>query len=140
MRSLIEESFIRIIPYGFSQLVNVATRHFPGQESAGLDHIFTNIPEKIQEVKTIHWGGSDHMMLLAVRKARSMVSHPSYVRKRSYKQFDPVTYVSMVKAVSWLSVYLCEDVNKAVIDFSNKLTRILDVMCTLKKFQTHPEL
>ena len=51
LRSLIEELFIRIIPYGFSQLVKVPTRHFPGQESAGLDHIYTNIPEKYKKSK-----------------------------------------------------------------------------------------
>ena len=62
LRPLIEELFVRIIPLGFSQMVKVATRHFPGQKSTGLDHVFTNAPAKIQETKAYHWGGSDHML------------------------------------------------------------------------------
>ena len=88
LRPLIEELFSRIIPLGFSQMVKVATRHFPGRISTGLDHVFTNMPAKIQEIQTFHWGGSDHMLVVAVRKAKSYVEQPAYVRKRLYKNFD----------------------------------------------------
>ena len=100
LRPLIEELFTRIIPYGFSQLVRVATRHFPGQLSSGLDHVYTNSPQKIQEVQVFHWGGSDHMMVIAIRRAKAVLTMPSYVRKRSYKYFDPSLYLNMVRATS----------------------------------------
>ena len=46
LRHLISALFTRIFPYGVSQLVVGPTRFFPGQKPSGLDHLFTNKPEK----------------------------------------------------------------------------------------------
>ena len=62
LRSLISALFSRCFPYGVSQLVSGPTRHFPGQTPTGLDHYYTNKPEKVSEVQTQHCGGSDHML------------------------------------------------------------------------------
>ena len=43
LRPLINQLFDRIIPQGFSQLVTVATRYWPGQEPSGLDHYLSLI-------------------------------------------------------------------------------------------------
>ena len=77
LRSLIAALFNRIIPYGVSQLISGPTRFFPGQDPSGLDHIFTNAPDKISDVQKLHWGGYDHMMIIAVRNFRSIKSSPN---------------------------------------------------------------
>ena len=56
LRDLVSELFTRIIPLGVSQHVSGATRHFPGQVSAGLDHYFTNEPSKLSQVQKHHCG------------------------------------------------------------------------------------
>ena len=140
LRPLIEELFIRIIPYGFAQMVKVATHYWPGQMSTGLDHFYTNMPNKIQEIQNFCWGGSDHELLVATRRAKSIVSKPSYVRKRSYKCFAQSQFLSAVNNINWLSVYLCDDVNKAVEAFTQKLIKVMDVMCPLKTFQMRTRL
>ena len=49
---LIEVLFARIFPNGVSQLVTSATRSWPGQADSGLDHIYSNKPEKT--LKCLH--------------------------------------------------------------------------------------
>ena len=135
LRELISTLFTRIIPHGVTQLVTGPTRHFPGQVSTGLDHYYSNKPEKLSPVQKHHLGGSDHMMISAVRHSKTIRSSPKYIRKRSFKNFDPQLFVATVQQVSWLDVYLCNDVDEAVELFSNKITEILDVMAPMKTIQ-----
>merc|ERR1711954_360989 len=80
LRSLISVLFNRIFPHGVSQLVSGPTRHFPGQTPSGLDHCFTNAPEKISHIQKFHCGGSYHMVILAVRSSTSIKGNPNYIR------------------------------------------------------------
>ena len=56
--SLVAQLFDRIIPHGFVQLVSVATR--TRQEASGLDHFYSNHPEKLSEVQSHYRDRSDH--------------------------------------------------------------------------------
>ena len=70
LRSLITALFTRILPHGVSQCVAGPTRHWPGQAPSGLDHYYTNKPDKISPVTTQHCGGSDHMLIHATRYSK----------------------------------------------------------------------
>ena len=135
LSSLITTLFTRILPHGVSQHVVGPTRHWPGQASSGLDHYFTNRPEKLSPVVSQHRGGSDHMLIHAVRYSRSIKASPRYIRKRSYKNFNPGDFVQAVQQLCWLDIYLCEDVNSAVSLLSSKLTFILDAMAPMRTVQ-----
>ena len=124
-----------LFPHGVTQLVTGPTRHFPGQVSSGLDHYYSNRPDKMSAVQSYHCGGSDHMLILGVRHSKSFQSRPKYIRKRSYKNFDPEIFRSQVQKISWLDLYLCSDVDNAVDILSEKITNILDVMAPIKAFQ-----
>ena len=114
LKSLISALFNQILPQGVSQLVVGPTRHWPGQVSTGLDHYYTNRPDKLSPVQTQHCGGSDHMLVHAKRYSRSIKSRPRYVRKRSFKNFNSESFVQAVQQLSWVELYLCNDVNLAV--------------------------
>ena len=43
--------------------------------------------------------------------------------------------MATVQQVSWLDVYLCNDVDEAVEIFSSKINEILDVMAPMKTIQ-----
>ena len=135
LKELTSALFSRILPHGVSQLVTGPTWHFPGQVSTGLDHYYTNRPDKIRTVQGHHCGSSDHMLIFAVRQSRSIKSTPKYIRKRSYKHFDSELFVQAVQQVSWLDVYMCTEVDKAVELFTEKLTVILDDMAPMKSIQ-----
>ena len=76
LRELISSLFTRIFPHGVTQLVSGPTRHFPGQVSTGLDHYYSNRPDKISSVQSHHCGGSDHMMITGVRHPKSFKTSP----------------------------------------------------------------
>ena len=54
LRGLIAALFSKILSKGVSQCVRVATRHWPGQPSTGLDHFYTNRVDKISPVLSRH--------------------------------------------------------------------------------------
>ena len=93
LRELIIALFRRIFPHGAKQLVVGPTRHFPGQQSTGLDHFYTNKPEKISFVKSYNCGASDHMLISGIRHSKSLKSGPRYMRKRKYSQFNPEEFI-----------------------------------------------
>ena len=135
LRPLVSQLFDRIIPHGFVQLVSVATRIFPGQEPSGLDHFYSNHPEKLSEIQTHYRGGSDHKLIFATRFTKSAISKPRLIRKRSYRDFDPLTFLAAVRSLSWWDIYSCENVEEAVCKMSGKLTFILDKMAPIKCIQ-----
>ena len=135
LRPLIQALFTNILPQGVSQCVRGPTRHWPGQDSSGLDHYYTNKPEKLSPVSTQYCGGSDHVMIFATRYSRSIKTSPRYIRKRCYKNFNSEDFIAAIKQVSWLDIYLCENVNDAVELLSSKITFILDTMAPLKTIQ-----
>ena len=135
LRDLISALFSQILSKGVTQCVRVATRHWPGQTSTGLDHYYTNRMDKISPVQVQHQGGSDHQLIFAVRYSRSMKTSPRYIRKRCYKHFNPEEFKEAIRGVNWLDVYLSENVNDAVKMMSDKITGILDSMAPMRTVQ-----
>ena len=132
LRPLVTQLFDRIIPHGFVQLVSVATRICQGQEPSGLDHFWSNYPEKLSEVEAHYRGGSDHKMIFGVRYTRSAISKPRIIRKRSYRNFNADEFIQAVKNISLWDVYTCENVEEAVKIMTSKISSILDIMAPIK--------
>ena len=135
LRQLISNLFTQILSLGIVQLVSGPTRHFPGQISTGLDHFYTNMPEKISCIQRQYCSGSDHMLISGVRRAKSFQGGSKYVRRRSFRNFDPTLFKSAVQKLSWLDLYLTNDVDEAVFLLSSKLREILDQMAPMRTFQ-----
>ena len=74
LRPLADQLFNKILPHGMTQCVTVPTRFWLGQEPSGLDHFYTNHPEKLSDVQVIFQGGSDHRLIFATRYSKSIVS------------------------------------------------------------------
>ena len=72
LKPLIELLFTKIFPHGVSQLVTVPTRSWPGQPDAGLDHLYSNKPQKLSDVYAEFSGGSDHKLIRVTRYAKCM--------------------------------------------------------------------
>ena len=87
LKSLIELLFSKIFPHGVHQLVTVATQSWPGQEDAGLDHVYTNKPEKVSKVYAEFTGGSDHTLIKITRFDKSILRNVSYFMKRMFQIF-----------------------------------------------------
>ena len=127
--------FDRVFPFGFVQMVSVATRFWPGQEPSGLDHWYTNKPGKLSDIQVNNQGGSDHKLIFGIRYSKAIISKPKIIKKRSYKNFVPVDFLAKIRSISWLDIYLCEDLETATDLFTQKVTTILDEMAPIKTYQ-----
>ena len=135
LKSLIDILFSKIFPHGVSQLVRTATITWPGQADSGLDHIYTNKPDKLSDVHTEFMGGSDHRLLKIVRYSKSFKRSVRYVRKRCFKNFRSQEFIQAVRNISWFDLYLCQDVDQASKMITTKLGEILDAMAPIKTIQ-----
>ena len=88
LRSLTNALFDKILPLGVSQLVTGATWMTRGQPKSGLDHLYSNRPDKLSTVQTFITGLSDHKLIKVTRFSRSFRQNPRYIRKRVFKDFD----------------------------------------------------
>ena len=136
LRPLVQQLLDRVVPHGFVQLVSVFTRAWPNQEPSGLDHFWTNRPEKLSQVQARWGGGSDHKIIFATRYTTAQISKPRLVRKRSYKHFDPLQFIDALRRVSWWPVYSeCFNCENAAAYFTEKLNEILNEMAPIRTFQ-----
>ena len=136
LSDLVDALFDRILPLGVSQMVTGATRMERGQPKAGLDHIYTNKPEKLSSIQSYFTGMSDHKLLKVIRYSKSFRQNPRYVRKRSFKNFDEELFKVRLAACNLAEVLECYDVNLATERLVGKLTVILDDLAPIKTIQT----
>ena len=136
LRPLIEQLFTRIFPHSVSQCVTVPTRFWPGQAPTGLDHFYTNHPEKLSVVQSQFFGGSDHKVISATRFSRMIKSKARYVHKRCYKYFDISNFLHDLSKISWWDVYNCNDVDLAVGILTSKFIEILDHHAPMRTIQS----
>ena len=134
IKPLVNDLFSNIFPLGVTQMVKSPTRFWPGHPPSGLDHLYTNRPEKLSEVFSEH-AGSDHKIIKVTRSAKSIKRNVRYVRKRCYKDFDERKFKEEVTKLSWHELYLCEDVEKAVYILTSSLTTILDQFAPIRTIQ-----
>ena len=132
LKPLVNQIFERILPQGVVQCVTGPTRYWPGCEPSGLDHFYTNRPEKLSEVQRIFQGGSDHNLILATRFSKAIITKPRIIKKRSYKNFNPTEFIAAVRSCSWNNIYSCRDINTAVDLLTYTLTEILNKMAPVK--------
>ena len=135
LRPLIEALFTKILPHGVSQMVTVATRMWAGQAESGLDHLYTNRPDKISRVYAEYTGASDHKLIKITRYSKSIENRARYVRKRCYKDFNEQEFCKKVKELSWYDVFTCEDTNQAACILTQRLSSTLDTMAPVRTVQ-----
>ena len=81
LKQLSEALFTRILPLGVTQMVTGPTRAERGVPATGLDHLYSNRPNKLSEVKTEWTGMSDHKIVLARKFSKDFKRTERYTRK-----------------------------------------------------------
>ena len=136
LKSLIDALFERIFPLGVSQLVTGATRLERGQPRAGLDHLYTNKPEKLSSVQTYFTGISDHKLVKFTRFSKSFRPRPRFIRKRMFKNFDSTKYKEALAASDLEEVLAITNVDEASELLVYKITKVLDMMAPVRTVQS----
>ena len=137
LKCLIDALFDKIMPLGpgVSQMVTGATRMERGQPQTGLDHIYTNKPEKLSSIQSYFTGMSDHKLLKVIRFSKSFRQNPRYVRKRTFKDFDEKMFKKKLSGSNLEDILKCSNVNIATELLEKKLTDILDELAPVKTIQ-----
>ena len=133
---LTQALFARILLQSVSQLVTGATRAERGVPVTGLDHLYTNRPDKLSEVKTEFTGMSDHKMVLVRKFAKDMKRRERYTTKRSFKNFQPHLFKAAVQTMPELEACLAVTCpTTAATILTNGITRLLDTMAPVRTIQ-----
>ena len=113
LKSLVDALFEKILPLSVTQLVTGATRMERGQPKAGLDHLYSNKPEKLSSIQTYFTGMSDHKLLKVIRYSKSFKQSPRFVRKRMFKTFDEDIFRKELSESKLDDILATRDVNEA---------------------------
>ena len=137
LSSLIDALFERILPMGVTQLVSGATRVARGQPQSGLDHLYSNKPDKLSTVQTLFTGMSDHKLIKFTRFSKSFKQNPRFVKKRCFKNFNAQEFRHKLAESNLDEVLSCRDVNLATELLVRKINGLLDIMAPVRTIQTH---
>ena len=135
LQNLSQLIFDKIFPHGVVQCISEATHYWPGRVPKGLDHLYSNQPEKLSHPQVVSNGGSDHKMIMCTRYTKQTIAKPRMVSKRSYKNFDPYVFLNRIRSLPMWQVYSCGDPETAVKVLSKFINDILDDLAPVKRFQ-----
>ena len=135
-KALIERLATKVFCEGVVNMVEGNTWH-RGPLRAGLDQVYSNKPEKLSPVELLWTGMSDHALLKTNRWSKTVPNTARYVKKRSFKNFDPEVFKERVQVMPEIAaIMVSESVEEASKLLTKGLTNILDVMAPLKTVQT----
>ena len=137
LANLVQEHLLEESSY---QLVEDYTRSEMSRNGISrscIDHIYTNSPVKCDRPKVECAGDSDHLAIVMNKFSKELQNKPKTVLKRSYKNFDPPTFLTDVRNCCIdEAVTACDDLNHAAEVFQELFGSILDRHAPRKIFQT----
>ena len=89
----------KILTTGTTKLNTEYTRvdNQPGGRISCLDHVYTNMPQKISSFTTHHNTFSDHSMVEVNKNVKNKITNKKYIKIRSLKNYRPAQFVENVK-------------------------------------------
>ena len=119
--------------YQLTQLIDEATRITPTTTSL-IDHIVTNMPEKISDFGVIHTGISDHSLVFAIRKISIVTKQENTLEIRNMKNFDEGKFIEELLKQHWEYVYFFADDPNAMWEiWKNLFLEVLDKHAPLQQ-------
>jgi exonuclease III len=76
---------------------------------------------------------SDHYLIYATRKIKKIKPQPKIINFRSFKNFNPVVFLTELKNNDWSCVIDCPDLDCAIELFTNKVLKIANKHAPLNK-------
>ena len=137
LANLVQEHLLEEASY---QIVNEFTRSENtknGMSRTCIDHVYTNNPVKCDKPRVECAGDSDHLAVIVNKFSKEIQNKPKAVLKRSYKHFDPPSFlVDIRNCCINESVTACDDLNEAAEIFQELFCHVLDRHAPRKVFQT----
>ena len=100
-----------------------------------IDVIFTSNPATIVDSGAVETHISDHYLVFAALNLTMPEPLAAYVVARSYKYYDPQSFLSDLNKIPWYGNILSDDVNEKLLHFKEAFFRVLDNHASLKKIK-----
>ena len=78
---------------------------------------------------------SDDYLVFAVLNLRMPKPPAAYVVARSYKHYDPQSFLSDLNKIPWYENILSDDLNEKLLHFNRAFFRVLDNRAPIKKIK-----
>ena len=89
-----------------------------------IDVIFTSNPAITVDSGVVETHISDHYLVFAVLNLRMPKPPAAYVVARSYKHYDPQSFLSDLNKNPWYENILSDDVNEKLLHFNKALRKL----------------
>ena len=116
------------------QLITQPTRVTETSKSL-IDVIFTSNPAIIVDSGIVETHISDYFLVFAALNLRMPKPPAAYVVARSYKYYDPQSFLSDLNKIPWYENILPDDVNEKLLHFNKAFFRVLDNHAPIKKIK-----
>ena len=94
--------------------------------------IMTSSTDLVERSDVVKSHISDHYLVYAFLKLKISKPPPSYVKVRSYKNYDSQRFVSDLERVPWNEVVLVDDASDMVDRFNKRFLEVLDSHAPVK--------
>ena len=108
-----------------TQLIKESTR-VTETSSTLIDVIMTSSIDLVERSGVLKSHISDHYLVYALLRLKISKPPPSYVKVRSYKNYDSQCFVSDLERVPWNEVVLVDDASDMVDRFNKRFLEVLD--------------
>ena len=120
--------------HGLKQLIESPTR-ITEKTSSLLDHILTNVHEKISQSGVIDVGLSDHQMIYCTRKIwKQKFKDHKDITIRSLKNYSQEIFINSLTELKYPSYSQFTDIDFAYEDFISKTISVVDKLLRKKRF------
>jgi len=100
-----------------------------------IDVIFTSNPAIIVDSGIVETPISDHFLVFALLNLRMPKPPAAYVLAKSYKYYDPQSFLSDLNKIPWFENILSDDANEKLLRFHKAFFRVLDNHSPFKKIK-----
>ena len=116
-----------------TQIIDNATR-ITETTSSLLDHILTNVTDKVSQSGVFNIGLSDHQMIFCTRKTlKPKTGEKTFIKIRSLKHYSKERLLEELSKCDFLNYTTFDDINQAYSDFIEKTSKVIDKIAPLKE-------
>ena len=120
---------------GFYQMVQGATRSWPGVAYSLVDPVWLNCPGRQIYVKNLERAFSDHNLVVVSMRTKNLNEdrHDFWVRDR--RNWDPEAYSEEIQKIDWSDLLETTNVDLIYSKFQDKILPVIDKMAPWKAHQ-----
>ena len=116
------------------QLITQPTRETETSKTL-IDIILTSNPAMAVESGIVKIQISDHYLIFTLLNLRMPKRPSAYVVARSYKHYDPQSFLSDLRKIPWQENTLFDDANEKLVHFNKAFFQVLDSHVPIKRIK-----